>query len=416
MVASLAMGSVSGSLGGIPLSVSMDAAGGIANVEFEASSESYYILLFGESVMDFEPVALIDGSRDPGIFPAIDSTGSKRSGFFAIQSFSLSEPHDADLDGMDDVFESGWPFLDPFDPMDAEGDQDGDGLTNFEEYLRGTNPSSRDSYILESLSETVVVGKVSSVVSVRTQVPEAGLRFDGALLVLETVAPGGEESSTMVNVGPSGLLHHAVPVLPGTTKVTVRGRSSVNELVYFISSAKFLPVPNPGQDFIAGDRGAFLATVEGTVPSWWTSGGTVDVVMLNDRGDRRETLIVGENGIVSFSPRIPPGLSTIRFSSPVWPGQGVTFAVLGKTAVAGTLEIADRIPPGEDWLTARSPRLIRVKATSSDGQGLGGVELSLVVQEGTAIFEPSVGFTILTYVPYSRSVLHAITRIILCRF
>lgn len=181
LVASLAMGSVSNSLGGIPLSVSVDDDGGVASVEFEASSKFYYILLFGETVTDFEPVALIDGSRAPGIFPAIDSTGDHRSGFFAVQSFSLSDPHDADLDGMDDLFESGWRFLNPFDPMDAELDQDGDGLTNFEEYLRRTDPSSRDTYSLESLSESFVVGHVSSMASVRAQVSDAGLGVDGTL-------------------------------------------------------------------------------------------------------------------------------------------------------------------------------------------------------------------------------------------
>jgi hypothetical protein len=43
LVASLAMGSVSNSLGGIPLSVSVDDDGGVASVEFEASSKFYYI-------------------------------------------------------------------------------------------------------------------------------------------------------------------------------------------------------------------------------------------------------------------------------------------------------------------------------------------------------------------------------------
>jgi len=39
-------GSVLNSLVGIPLSVSVDDDGGLARVGFEASSESYYILLF----------------------------------------------------------------------------------------------------------------------------------------------------------------------------------------------------------------------------------------------------------------------------------------------------------------------------------------------------------------------------------
>jgi hypothetical protein len=392
-VVSLATASILNSLGGIPLSVSMDDEGGVASVEFEASSESYYILLFGETVTGIEPVALIDGSRASGIFPAIDSVGDQRSGFFAVQSFSLSDPHDADLDGMDDVFESTWQFLNPFDPMDADLDQDGDGLTNFEEYVRGTDLNSRDTYALESLSESFVVGKVGSVESVRAQVSDAGLGVDGALLVLETIAPGGRVFSTTINADPNGLLQHAVPVLPGTTKVTVRGRSALNELVYFISSATFLPIPNLGQDYLAGERGTFLATVEGEVPSWWQFGGSVDVILLNEKEERRESFHVGKDGSVTYSARIPPGRSTIRFSSPDWPGQNVTFTVFGKTAVAEALEFVDPVSTRNQWLTARSSKVVRVLATSSDGQGIGGVEVSLAVPEGKARLEPSVGFT-----------------------
>jgi hypothetical protein len=211
--------------------------------------------------------------------------------------------------------------------------------------------------------------------------------------VLETIAPGGEVSSTTVNADPSGLLQHALPVLPGTTKVTVRGRFALNELVYFISSATFLPIPNLGQDYLAGERGTFLATVEGEVPSWWKSEGIVDVVLLNDREERTESFNVGKDGSVLFSTRILPGRSTIRFSSPDWPGQNVAFTVFGKTAVAEILEIADPVSTGDQWLTARSPRRVRILATSSDGQGIGGVELSLAVPEGKARLEPSIGFT-----------------------
>jgi hypothetical protein len=48
-------------------------------------------------------------------------------------------PADADQDGMPDAFEQRY-FLLPSDPVDGPQDFDGDGWTNVEEYLNGTNP------------------------------------------------------------------------------------------------------------------------------------------------------------------------------------------------------------------------------------------------------------------------------------
>jgi hypothetical protein len=46
---------------------------------------------------------------------------------------------DTDKDGMPDEWEKKYN-LDPFDPSDANKDADGDGFTNLQEYLGGTNP------------------------------------------------------------------------------------------------------------------------------------------------------------------------------------------------------------------------------------------------------------------------------------
>jgi len=47
---------------------------------------------------------------------------------------------DSDHDGMPDAWEAHYGF-DPYNPTDASGDTDGDGYTNIEEYLNGTNPN-----------------------------------------------------------------------------------------------------------------------------------------------------------------------------------------------------------------------------------------------------------------------------------
>jgi arylsulfatase A-like enzyme len=51
---------------------------------------------------------------------------------------------DNDLDGMPNGFENRYPGLDRENPADAALDLDGDGLTNLEEYRRGTDPTKPD--------------------------------------------------------------------------------------------------------------------------------------------------------------------------------------------------------------------------------------------------------------------------------
>jgi hypothetical protein len=51
---------------------------------------------------------------------------------------------DSDNDGMPDGWENE-NGMDPMDPADANGDPDGDGLTNLEEYEHGTDPNNADT-------------------------------------------------------------------------------------------------------------------------------------------------------------------------------------------------------------------------------------------------------------------------------
>ncbi|MBM4164063.1 MAG: hypothetical protein FJ222_06450 [Lentisphaerae bacterium] len=52
---------------------------------------------------------------------------------------------DTDGDGMFDIWERQYGF-DPFDPNDADGDADGDGFTNVEEFLAKTDPREAQSH------------------------------------------------------------------------------------------------------------------------------------------------------------------------------------------------------------------------------------------------------------------------------
>ncbi len=56
-----------------------------------------------------------------------------------------SNVQDTDADGIPDGWETHYS-LDPFNPVDASADADGDGFSNLEEYRRGTNPQNIGSY------------------------------------------------------------------------------------------------------------------------------------------------------------------------------------------------------------------------------------------------------------------------------
>jgi len=86
-------------------------------------------------------------------FPTFNTTGMHILQIFAwdmagntnsSHRMGIKVTWDTDFDGMDDRWEREHG-LDPSDKNDASLDPDGDGLTNLEEYLNGTNPQDEDS-------------------------------------------------------------------------------------------------------------------------------------------------------------------------------------------------------------------------------------------------------------------------------
>lgn len=110
-----------------------------------ATNNAYLILLRGDEVTAITNAADLALPPAPGTaeMELVDRQPSAPTHirFYRVEQVPLATPTDSDRDGMDDVYELGYrPSLDPLSPSDAALDADYDGLTNLEEYRRGTDP------------------------------------------------------------------------------------------------------------------------------------------------------------------------------------------------------------------------------------------------------------------------------------
>jgi hypothetical protein len=84
---------------------------------------------------------------------AATATGGSEHALGEIEYFGLLDPPDSDNDGLLDIYEDRFAFLDKNNPADAVLDHDLDGLSNAGEALHGTDPGVGDSD-LDGLSDS----------------------------------------------------------------------------------------------------------------------------------------------------------------------------------------------------------------------------------------------------------------------
>lgn len=121
-------------------------------VEFFSSPESRYFIGEATVITDAGGGAVINST-----LPAIVAAGreitatatSLTTGDTSELSFPVTVTSvDGDTDGMPDSYESVTPKLSPANPLDAALDNDGDGFTNLQEFLAGTNPNDSTSRLV----------------------------------------------------------------------------------------------------------------------------------------------------------------------------------------------------------------------------------------------------------------------------
>jgi hypothetical protein len=141
------------------------------------SDETAYFILSRGSVPTLltERVSISIGQSGQGAL--VDLAPSPDFAFYQVEKISVGAPADIDGDGIHDLYELENPDLfDPFDPSDADRDSDGDGKSNREEFLEGSDPRTPESSLISVVGYSPAEGE--DMVNVERGIT---VRFDGEI-------------------------------------------------------------------------------------------------------------------------------------------------------------------------------------------------------------------------------------------
>lgn len=157
-------------------------------IEFPTESSSYHQILTAADVTGpWAVVAVLPATQGILSWTCPEPLASgNAAAFFRVLRIPRAHPLDADKDGMDDLYELKWNFLDPLNATDARQDQDQDGLLNVGEYQLGTDPTAQDSD-LDWACDGYEVSKGTSPISAASS-PPLEFRLNGGSLYATNAA------------------------------------------------------------------------------------------------------------------------------------------------------------------------------------------------------------------------------------
>jgi hypothetical protein len=149
---------------------------GSIGVIHDSDETAYFVLSRGaEPNLLTERVSIALGQSGQGVL--VDLAPSPDFAFYQVEKFFVGAPADLDGDGIHDLYElENSDLFDAFDPSDADRDSDGDGKSNREEFLEGSDPRTPESSLISVVGYSPAEGE--DMVNVEREIT---VRFDGEI-------------------------------------------------------------------------------------------------------------------------------------------------------------------------------------------------------------------------------------------
>ena len=216
------------------LSVSRQPAGAV-DVSVPSAADHYYILWHNVAGLGSLGTAEAVKSGTGNSLMLTSAVSAAAKGFYRVQQEPLTSTLDLDGDTMPDSFELRYPaFLNPLNIADGANDFDGDGVSNEEEYVNGTDPSLPPGVtaglVINEVDYDQVATDTSEFVEIYNQ-SAAAVSLSGLALVLINGA-SNTQYGTSVNLGPAGSLAPGEYLVVGSTTLLATVPASAKKIAF----------------------------------------------------------------------------------------------------------------------------------------------------------------------------------------